>query len=107
MNAAPPMLAGHTANHLLAALPADELTPMLPALEQVDVEIGNVLSQPGDLIRYIYFPHDCLISLLAVAEGRMTLEVGSVGREGVLGASVALGSRFNGLLGSPLHWMLS
>jgi CRP-like cAMP-binding protein len=90
-HAAPPMLAEHDANHLLAALPAEELAHMLPALEQVQVDIGSVLSHPGDLIHHIYFPHDCLISLLGVAEGRMTLEVGLVGREGMLGATVALG----------------
>ena len=89
--AAPPMLAEHNANHLLAALPAEELAHMLPALEQVQVDIGSVLSHPGDLIHHIYFPHDCLISLLGVAEGRMTLEIGLVGREGMLGATVALG----------------
>jgi CRP-like cAMP-binding protein len=49
------------------------------------------LCEPGDTIRHIYFPHDCLISLMAVAEGRMTLEVGLVGREGMVGATVALG----------------
>jgi CRP-like cAMP-binding protein len=89
--AAPPMFAEHRANQLLAALPADELAHMLPTLEQVEVEVGSVLSHPGDLIHHIYFPHDCLISLLGVAEGRMTLEVGLVGREGMLGATVALG----------------
>jgi CRP-like cAMP-binding protein len=89
--AAPPMLAEHNANLLLAALPPDELAHMLPALEQVHVDVGSVLSHPGDLIHHIYFPHDCLISLLGVAEGRMTLEVGLVGREGMLGATVALG----------------
>jgi CRP-like cAMP-binding protein len=64
---------------------------MLPALDQVKVDIGAVLCEPGDPIHHIYFPHDCLISLMAVAEGRMTLEVGLVGREGMLGATVALG----------------
>jgi CRP-like cAMP-binding protein len=88
---APPLFAEHNANLLLAALPPEELASMLPALDQVQVEIGAVLSEPDDPIRHIYFPHDCLISLMAVAEGRMTLEVGLVGREGMLGATVALG----------------
>lgn len=88
---APPMVAEHSANLLLAALPPEELACMLPALEQVRVEVGAVLCEPGDPIRHIYFPHDALISLMAVAEGRMTLEVGLVGREGMLGATVALG----------------
>lgn len=78
-------------NRLLAALPEHDFEFMLPMLDQVHVEVGDVLSEPGDLIQHIYFPHDSLISLLGVAEGRMTLEVGLVGREGMLGATVALG----------------
>ncbi|QJE03010.1 Crp/Fnr family transcriptional regulator [Massilia forsythiae] len=88
---APPMAVEHSANLLLAALPSEELAGMAQALDQVQVEIGAVLCEPGDPIRHIYFPHDCLVSLMAVAEGRMTLEVGQVGREGMLGATVALG----------------
>ena len=88
---APPVVVEHSANLLLAALPTEELAHMLPALDHVQVEVGAVLCEPGDPIRHIYFPHDCLISLMAVAEGRMTLEVGQVGREGMLGATVALG----------------
>jgi len=57
----------------------------------VKVEVGDVLYEPGQTVRHVYFPLDCLLSLLAVAEGRMTLEVGSVGREGMIGAPVVLG----------------
>jgi CRP-like cAMP-binding protein len=78
-------------NRLLASLPEDDLAHLSPLIQQVTVEVGDVLCEPGQPIRHIYFPGDSLISLLAVAEGRMTLEVGSVGREGMLGASVALG----------------
>ncbi len=55
------------------------------------VDVGDVLYEPGQTVRHVYFPLDCLLSLLAVAEGRMTLEVGSVGREGMIGAPVVLG----------------
>ncbi|MDM5178220.1 Crp/Fnr family transcriptional regulator [Massilia sp. DJPM01] len=78
-------------NQLLAALPHADLARLSPLLEPVQVEVGEVLCEPAEPVRYIYFPHDCLISLLGVAEGRMTLEVGLVGREGMLGATVALG----------------
>lgn len=84
-------IAEHNANSLLAALPPAELSRILARLDPVRVEVGEVLCEPGDPIRHVYFPHDCLISLLAVAEGRMTLEVGLVGREGMLGATVAQG----------------
>ena len=78
-------------NQLLAALPAADLARLAGTLEQVQLDVGDVLSEPGSQIRHIYFPNDSLISLLGVAEGRMTLEVGLVGREGMLGATVALG----------------
>jgi CRP-like cAMP-binding protein len=78
-------------NLLLAALPAGDLARLAPLLEQVQVDVGAVLCEPDVPISHMYFPHDCLISLLGVAEGRMTLEVGLVGREGMLGATVALG----------------
>lgn len=78
-------------NRLLAALPADDMARLAPTLDTVQVAVGAILYEPGQMIRNIYFPNDSLISLLAVAEGRMTLEVGLVGCEGMLGASVALG----------------
>jgi CRP-like cAMP-binding protein len=78
-------------NLLLAALPDVDLARLAPMFEQVHVMAGDVLCQPGDAIRHIYFPHDSLVSLLGVAEGRMTLEVGLIGREGMVGAMVALG----------------
>ena len=78
-------------NQLLAALPHNDLARLSPLLEPVQVEVGEVLYEPAEPVRHIYFPHDSLISLLGVAEGRMTLEVGLVGREGMLGATVALG----------------
>ncbi|MES2019250.1 MAG: Crp/Fnr family transcriptional regulator [Pseudomonadota bacterium] len=78
-------------NALLAALPPADLARLSPLLETVQVDIGEVLAEPQSTIKSIYFPDDCLVSLLGVAEGRMTLEVGLIGREGMLGATVALG----------------
>jgi CRP-like cAMP-binding protein len=83
----------HPSNRLLASLPEDDMHHIESMCDTVHVEVGDVLYEPGQAIEYIYFPDDTLISLLAVAEGRMTLEVGSVGREGMIGASVALGHR--------------
>jgi CRP-like cAMP-binding protein len=82
-----------SSNRLLASLPVDDLAQIEALCETVEADVGDVLFEPGGPIAYIYFPIDALISLLAVAEGRMTLEVGSVGREGMIGASVALGHR--------------
>lgn len=87
----PQEVANPDGNQLLAALPPQDMARLAPLLEPVQVEVGEVLSEPGAPIHHIYFPDDSLISLLGVAEGRMTLEVGLVGREGMLGATVALG----------------
>ncbi|HEY0491114.1 MAG TPA: Crp/Fnr family transcriptional regulator [Telluria sp.] len=91
-SAAPPDLAQQqNGNKLLAALPENDFARLAPMLEPVQIEVGAVLCEPSETLQHIYFPHDSLISLLGVAEGRMTLEVGLVGREGMLGATVALG----------------
>ncbi|WP_256077630.1 Crp/Fnr family transcriptional regulator [Massilia sp. YIM B04103] len=78
-------------NRLLASLPEDDLDHIQSLCELAMVDEGEVLYAPGQPISHLYFPLDALVCLLAVAEGRMTLEVGAVGREGMLGASVALG----------------
>ena len=78
-------------NRLLSSLPASEMSRLEPLLERIHVDVGTVLFEAGSPMRYIYFPHDAVISMLAVAGGRMTLEVGLVGREGMLGSTVPLG----------------
>jgi CRP-like cAMP-binding protein len=79
------------ANSLLAALPRTEYERLMSGLEPVRLTFGEVLFQPGEPIRHAYFPNDCLVSLLAVVEGRTILEVGLVGGEGMVGISLALG----------------
>ena len=51
-----------------------------------------MLCEPRTPNRHVYFPNDCMVSLLAVADRGRGLEVGLVGREGMVGISVALGA---------------
>jgi len=78
-------------NSLLATLPRKEHQRLLNALEPVTLTFGETLYRAGQLIRYVYFPCDSLVSLLTPVNGHMPLEVGLVGREGMLGIPVALG----------------
>jgi len=78
-------------NLLLASLPRASLAPLLAHLQEMPLEFGDIIYRPGDLIRHVYFPLNCLVSLLTLVEGHLALEVGLVGREGMLGVPVALG----------------
>lgn len=79
------------ANHLLAALPRKNYLRLLAGLEPVTLTFGEVLYEPGQPIRHIYFPNDSLVSLLTLVDGHLALEVGLVGREGMVGIPLALG----------------
>lgn len=80
-----------TANKLLAALSAVEYRRLKENLEPVTLSFGEVLYEPGEPIKYVYFPNDTLVSLLTLVDRHLALEVGMVGREGVVGISFALG----------------
>ncbi|HEV7606699.1 MAG TPA: Crp/Fnr family transcriptional regulator [Steroidobacteraceae bacterium] len=79
-------------NRLLAELPAREFARFAAGLESVQLTYGEILYEPGEPMREVYFPSDCLVSLLTLVEGHRALEVGLVGREGMIGARLALGA---------------
>lgn len=77
-------------NLLLASLPRQAMQGLLPQLTPVDLAFGQELYQPGEPMRDVYFPLDAQVSLLTLA-GSLALEVGMVGREGMVGIPLALG----------------
>jgi CRP-like cAMP-binding protein len=79
------------ANSVLAALPRKTYQRLASGLQPVALGFGEVLYEPGETMRDVYFPTDGLVSLLTLVEGRFALEVGLVGREGMLGVALALG----------------
>lgn len=80
-------------NSLLAALPSNEYLCLLEDMESVNLAFGELLYETGETVRYVFFPNDSLISLLTVVDPQHALEVGMVGREGMVGISYALGVR--------------
>lgn len=80
-------------NHLLAALSQKEYQQLAPDLMQVELPFGEILYEPGDVIQTVYFPNYGIVSLLSTVEDRSTLEVGIVGREGMVGIGVFLGAK--------------
>jgi len=78
-------------NHLLAALSAGALERVLPHLRLVAMPLGKVLYEPGDLLSHVYFPTDCIVSLLYVLTDGSSAEISVVGNDGVIGIALFMG----------------
>jgi len=78
-------------NHLLAALPATERAQIYPHLELVEMPLGKVVYEPGDVLRYAHFPTDCIVSLLYVLEDGASTEISIVGNDGLIGLTLFMG----------------
>src|SRR5664279_607665 len=86
-----------TGNRVLASIPPKARERLRAQLEPVTLTFGEVLYEPGKTIRHVYFPVDCLISLLTAVDKRRTLEVGMVGNEGMAGMPFILGMGVSGV----------
>jgi CRP-like cAMP-binding protein len=95
MSAAPhratPEPLGRLRNRLLRALPAAELARFAPALERVCMESRQLAFDVDVPIQYVYFPEDCVISVVGVMTDGSAVETATVGWEGMVGLPVFLG----------------
>lgn len=82
---------GAVQNHLLAALPSLELQELLTHMELVPLKLGTMLYEPGEQMRYAYFPTTAIISLHYVTESGASVETAGVGNEGMVGVSLFMG----------------
>jgi CRP-like cAMP-binding protein len=80
-----------SANGLLQALKPAERNALSADLQTVDLTFKESLHEPGDPTPFVYFPNDGVVSLLTVLENGMAVELGHVGREGMVDISVFLG----------------
>ncbi|MDM0115982.1 Crp/Fnr family transcriptional regulator [Variovorax sp. J22R133] len=85
-------------NHLIELLPNADRKRLLAVCEPVQLVLGEVLGESGAQTRHAWFPVDGFISLVARVDNHPGLEVGMVGREGMLGVHLALG-----VPTTPLH----
>lgn len=89
-------------NHLVNVLPVKDRKQLLKVCQPIELVLGEVISQPGTPTRFAYFPLEGFISLIATStpdtltpktryRTATDVEVGMVGREGMLGAELVLG----------------
>lgn len=93
-----PRKAARADNRLLTRLPRKDRQRFLAGCEPVYLDFAQILAEPGERIRHVYFPTESFISLVTAIDGCSSLEVGLVGDEGMLGISLVLGMDV-----SPLH----
>jgi CRP-like cAMP-binding protein len=72
-------------NALLAAMPHQDQERLAPHIELVDLGFKAPLHQPGQPIEHVYFPLNCVVSVVSALEGEGPIEVSTIGPEGMVG----------------------
>src|SRR3984893_10740416 len=81
----------HVSNKVLLATPDNEYQLMRPDLTYVDLPNHLSLHEPTQSIDFVYFPNRGMVSQVVVTKDGRTVEVGVVGKEGYVGAGLAVG----------------
>lgn len=98
-------------NHLIQLLPRKDRLRLLAISEPVNLLLGEVIGESGAALRHVYFPTNSFVSLITPIDGKPVMEVGMVGREGMVGSQLVLGievSPFQSLVqGGGSSWRIA
>ncbi len=86
-------------NRLIDELPRKQRDRLLAHCTPVHMTFGEVLCDSGSRVTHVYFPLTGFISLVTNVNGQQPIEIGMIGNEGVLGATLALGISITPLQG--------
>jgi len=78
-------------NLLLDGLPAKDRDRIVRRAEVVSLPFGTILCEPDEPFEHVYFPQSAFISLVSRVGKHPPLEMGLIGNEGMLGATLTLG----------------
>lgn len=81
----------HERNRVLRSLTIDRHEPLARDLDSVHLRAGQVLGVVDEPMRYVYFPRDAVVAMLAVMDDGITTECATIGNEGMVGVEVFLG----------------
>ncbi|MEO8445264.1 MAG: Crp/Fnr family transcriptional regulator [Gammaproteobacteria bacterium] len=106
----PSAVDAQTANRILALVPRKDRQHLLARCDKVALTPADELCKPGERMGYVYFPIDSFVAMVAPID-EVVMQVGMVGREGVVGASLMLGvdnSSLRGIVqGGGSAWRIS
>ena len=80
-------------NRLLLALPSSNLKRLMPELEQIPCQYGQVLLDADSSLDDVFFPDIGVVSVVAVYEDGNIIEMATIGREGCTGFQAAFGAK--------------
>lgn len=87
----PALTTAPVVNRLIESLSPKARQQILHSCEKVELTSGTVLCESDQPFRYVYFPLTSFITLVTTLRDHQPLEMGLIGNEGMLGATVALG----------------
>ena len=82
-------------NRLLLALPSNNLKRLMPALEQIRCQRGQVLMDADSSLDHVFFPDSGVVSVVAVYADGSVIEMATIGREGCTGSQAVFGAKIS------------
>ena len=82
---------GDSGNLLLDALPRQEWERLLAGTQPVSLDVRQVLFEAGKAILKVYFPMGAVVSLVNIMIDGSTVEMATIGKEGIVGVPAVLG----------------
>jgi CRP-like cAMP-binding protein len=80
-------------NRLLLALPIRNLKRLMPELEHIPCQRGQVLVDADSSLDHVFFPNSGVVSVVAVYADGSIIEMATIGREGCTGAQAVFGAK--------------
>ena len=80
-------------NRLLLALPSRILKRLMPELEHISCERGQVLMDADSSLDHVFFPDSGVVSVVAVYANGSIIEMATIGREGCTGVTAVFGAK--------------
>jgi CRP-like cAMP-binding protein len=87
----PPATPPPVVNGLIDSLSRKERDRLLECCETIDLTFGQILCEPRKPLRHAYFPLTGFVSLVTTLGSHLPMEMGLIGNEGMLGATLMLG----------------